>query len=261
MLTCERLFDTQPKLYFWTFTFKRVHCDWQYSYLWAGFIRDMSHRFGECLFGVRVLETHKEHGLHYHAILNKRINVHMARKIGKKYGMGIMHVKRCDRGAINYLVPYLQKDNPLYSGIRRWNTVGGFRGVKTKNIQSDNPYTRNMVKITGGRQSSFPLATTVYNISKQHGDIQKWPEREKAKLPGILQSFAQESLPKRIYHLRSRFECNWNTIRKPQKIDLSEERDRALHTTPIKFGCMVWIPGAGWQHESRVKVVDGDTPF
>jgi len=176
ILSCERLFDCYPKCYFWTFTFVDCMPDWWYPKHWSRFVRDLSDLYGGCLFGMKVLEPHTEHGLHYHAILNRRVSVHLVRRIGKRYGIGRVQVKRADMGSAYYLAKYLSKGGAIHKGMHRWNTVGGFVGVKCKNIEIDSPYHRTMKKLCFGQKVGFGVASQIFRFSRLHGDFEDWPK-------------------------------------------------------------------------------------
>jgi len=143
ILSAEKLFELGARVYFWTFTFREVWPDWWYPSVWRCFTRDLGNLYGGNYCGVRVLEPAEHHGLHYHCLINRRMNIHLIRRIGAKYGMHIIKVKRCGKreGVIRYLLPYL---NPLRCGItpgmRRWGTMGAFIGVKVNNIIVETPY-------------------------------------------------------------------------------------------------------------------------
>lgn len=141
-LSCEKLFQEWAPIYFWTFTFAKVLPDWWYPYRWHGFIRDLQKLYGGHLMGLRVIELHSEHGLHYHALLNKRIWVGFVRRIGKRYGIGRVqvHKQAATPGAAFYLGQYLDKRKfPSQSRLARWHSVGGFPSVKVKNIEIQSP--------------------------------------------------------------------------------------------------------------------------
>lgn len=176
-MTCERLFQTQEYVYFWTFTFKNVYADWIYSNAWAGFIRELSNWYGQGLFGVRVIEPHKSHGLHYHALLNQRIPIGLVRRIGKKYGIGHVWVKRADPGSIGYLAKYLQKakDNPLHPGMQRWHTVGGFVGVRKNDLVLE-CLTSNVMRQFSAfmGQIHFGVSCLLYHYARCYGYLGDW---------------------------------------------------------------------------------------
>lgn len=180
ILSGLKLFDAFPRIYFWTFTFVDVSPDWWYPAAWNAFSKDLQNWFGFQVVGLRVLEIHPaeySHGLHYHALLNKRVSVHVVRHIGKKYGFGRIEVEQADRGSVYYLSKYLAKNTGrLAPGMRRWGTIGGFRQVKKSSIIIDSAFHRNMKKLHHGRKVEFETVTEVLRLSKAWGDIQDWPK-------------------------------------------------------------------------------------
>lgn len=143
--TAERLFECFKPIYFWTFTYRVVMPDWWYSRTWASFIRKLQDCYGGTLKGVKVLEFHKDHGVHYHALLNNRVPVWLVRRLAKKSGMGRVQVKKANAKSIAYLAKYLSKqmgrDELGFSGGARWGTVGGFKGCRVRDIEIESPYT------------------------------------------------------------------------------------------------------------------------
>jgi len=258
VLTAEKFFDIYPKAYFWTFTFTSVMPDWWYSRNWAGFIRDLQHLHGEMVLGLRVIEVHPGgHGLHYHAILNKRMNVHFVRRLGRRHGIGRVHVKTCDMGAAHYLVPYLSKDDTLFKGIRRWSTVGGFIGVKKRDVVCETPFHFNMEKIAGGKKINYHFATTIFRLSQLWGHVESWPHEALACLGPHgekLRSVTPWKGRSNVFVLNPN--KTWDTIRKPQK-PIEGDGPQKIYADGTTFGCMVMHEGR-WVHESKVQNVDPD---
>lgn len=145
-MSANTLYKQTWRLYFWTFTCVDVHPDWCYSNIWNAFAKDLQNLYGGLLAGIKVIEFHESHGIHWHAILNQRMYAPIVRRIGKRYGIGRVHVRRkpADEGAIGYLADYLTEDfkrtNPLYCRASRWGTVGRFKGTRVRDIE-----------VTGGR--------------------------------------------------------------------------------------------------------------
>jgi len=146
--SCEILFEQEPEVYFWTFTFIRPMPDWWYANTWQAFIRDLQRLYGGELRGIKVTELHQTHGIHFHALLNHRVWVGEVRRLCKRYGLGRVHVEKCDRNAIDYLAKYLSKQHTkgqkLFCGIRRWHTIGAFRGCKVRNVEIRSEFTRRL---------------------------------------------------------------------------------------------------------------------
>lgn len=159
LMTAHKLFECAARkrasCYFWTFTFKRVLHDWEYPERWHKFIRELSDMHaGMC--GVRVVEPHKRHGLHYHCIIDVRVSRHVVCAIGKKYGIGFVWVERCDMGTAHYLSKYLGKESRRMLSLtgrrlRKWGTIGGFQGVRYKDIVVDSAYMRARRRIVKER--------------------------------------------------------------------------------------------------------------
>ena len=151
LLSAERLFSFGENVYLWTFTFDDVYDDCQYAYLWHGFSLAIGGLYGGYLAGLRVVEVHPggrlglgSHGLHYHLLVNRRLNVHMVARLGKRWHIGWIHVvkRKIDYGSALYLAKYMSKgrreDN--LRGIRRWACMWMLRGVKKNEVRVESPY-------------------------------------------------------------------------------------------------------------------------
>lgn len=165
-LSCALLFRQEQPIYFWTFTFDKLYPDWFLSRAWGDFITDLGNLYGGRLKGIKVAELHETHGIHYHALLNKRIWVEVVRRIGRRYGIGRVYVLRATPGAIAYLEQYIKPSGQsrMSPGIRRWSTVGGFDGVKCRDIDIDSPYHRvilEMQQLTGIKKVSWGAASNI----------------------------------------------------------------------------------------------------
>jgi len=182
IMSVDRLFSLRKKVYFWTFTFKQVYHEWEYPTLWHSFIRGMelahgTGRQGACIRGLRVLEPHERHGLHYHMLTNKRLSVHIVRRVGRRFGMGRVHVEECDRGTGYYLAKYLGKNQKAFCTRRRsWGSVGGFMQCKVKDVEVDSAFSRNMKGLFNGHQVDFKTTSFVLALSRIHGDLALWPK-------------------------------------------------------------------------------------
>lgn len=148
--SAEKLFEQESPIYFWTFTMEKTLPDWNYSSVWSTLIRYLSNLYGGTLKGLKVLELHKDHGIHWHALLNKRIWVGQVRRIGRKIGVGRVDVDKVRnvQGTIKYLSEYLSKEfidqNIMYSRCSRWGTVGGFQGVRVRDVEMDSEFHRRI---------------------------------------------------------------------------------------------------------------------
>jgi len=144
-LTALRLWETNScKVYFWTFTFYTVHSDWESSELFSAFLRDLRRTIGGDWGGVRVAELHREHGLHFHALINRRLALDVVRRVAKRHAIGRIHVCRADQTAAGYLAKYLskQKDGPkTKSGrnMRRWASFGNVVKTRVSDLVNNSP--------------------------------------------------------------------------------------------------------------------------
>jgi len=141
------------------------------------------------LQGLRVLETHKTHGLHYHCLLNQRLNVHVVRRIAKKFCIGWVHVVRCNANTSYYLAKYLTKDNPLWWGMRRWGTIGGFSQVKVNNIEVQSHFHRNKERLLGEEKVDIRIVGECYRSSILYGPYRDWPIDKRRTFRRILRRF------------------------------------------------------------------------
>ena len=122
-LTVEELFKREKRLYMWTFTFPEALPSWWCPRCWDKLAVKLRKWYGK-MNGVRVMEWHEFHGAHFHVILNKRMSVHVVRRLATQCGFGIIHVVRCDKGAARYLSKYLNKKNKFPFSGRRWVSMG-----------------------------------------------------------------------------------------------------------------------------------------
>ena len=121
-MSVDRMFDVFTEVYMWTLTFKDTMPDWRYPVAYDMFMTELQNRHGKLIQGLRVIEVHPGgHGLHYHLLVQMRVGVRLVRQIGKKYGIGRVHVTRCNnRDQGKYLAKYLGKKGlPLTEGMRR----------------------------------------------------------------------------------------------------------------------------------------------
>jgi hypothetical protein len=169
LMTCDRLFASYPKVYFWTFTWKKVWNDWDYPHAWRGFIRDLNDRYGHYICGIRVLEPHVSHGLHYHMLCNLRVSVWEVRRIGKQYGIGRVHVDKAGPHSAMYLSKYLNKDSPKLHGVSRWHTVGPFVGVNVNQIIIESDYMNARRKVVV-EQLPFGYEELLHRVFDLHGE-------------------------------------------------------------------------------------------
>jgi len=142
--TARKLFESGEQIYFWTFTFAELHDDWEASRLFSKFLDHLRKVMGGDWGGVRVVELHKTHGVHYHALLNRRLAVDVVRRVGRCHGIGRIHVKRADSGSVGYLSKYLRKQRagPLCESgrnARRWAAFGDIDRTRCCDIVYESP--------------------------------------------------------------------------------------------------------------------------
>jgi len=210
IMSVGRLFDGGGRVYFWTLTFVNVHNDDEYGRLWTGFWKGMSVAHGsfrrwKCP-GIRVIEPHESHGLHFHFLTKKRLSVHIVRRIGKRFGIGRIDVQKCDRGAGLYLSKYLGKSKSFGMRVRSWGAMGGFLVCRKSDVEVDSSFHRNMafiVERTGGR-IDMGMSTAIFQHSLLHGDMDNWSD--KRGLTYFQVGKRRLSLPGR--EIRDRYPCS-----------------------------------------------------
>lgn len=145
LMSAQALFGLGRRVYFWTFTFKNTYPDWWYPAAWRKFALAVYNLYGGDVCGLRVIEAHKEHGLHYHLLVNRRMSIHLIRRIATPLGIFWIHVSKraVPFAAALYVSKYVTKYGPkLHEGIHRWNTFGAFQAVKKNSVIIDSPYMR-----------------------------------------------------------------------------------------------------------------------
>ncbi len=113
----------QQQLFLWTFTFKEVLGVKETRKRWNHLLTLLLRTWPK-LQGLRVFESHEEHGLHVHLLTNQFIDVNQARELAQQAGWGRIHVKRARREQAGYLAKYLSKERP--ECLKRWRLWAGF---------------------------------------------------------------------------------------------------------------------------------------
>jgi len=187
--TVERLATYNPKLYFWTFTYRQVPFNdtwamWQ----WAQFMRKVNNAF-PLLKGVRVVELHRSHGIHFHALVNDRIPLERFRRIGWPHGFGRLSVQAADIGSAGYMAKYLTKSYREQNGFgrrRRWGAMGGFPVCRCRDVVYDTDYMRNHQAMFGGLKIPCGLAMIMRSYSDVWGECWQWPAFIKTRVRDAL---------------------------------------------------------------------------
>lgn len=148
--TVKKMARKVTRLYFWTFTFREVHSVKKATAYWNEFLtllkRNLSFR------GVRVIELHEDHGVHFHVITDKRYKIRKMLDMGERYGFGRTHVAQVTdvAGNIVYLCKYLSKPRPpCLKRARLWAAFGEIERTRVKDIVSDSPLLREIRRIMG----------------------------------------------------------------------------------------------------------------
>ena len=130
----------------WTFTFRALNADWDCSKYFSNFLRELQKRnwCPDGLGGVKVAELHKEHGVHFHALVNRRLPIDYVRKLWRRYGGGRLHVCVADIGAAKYLSKYLSKgkEKPFAESGgrgRSWASFGEVRKTRVCDLVNESP--------------------------------------------------------------------------------------------------------------------------
>jgi hypothetical protein len=206
--TVRKMLRQNPKLYFWTFTFREVHSLATAMRLWNQLLtvlkRSLQFR------GVRVLELHEEHGCHFHVITNKRFQIEELLALGKRYGFGRTNVKRVTdpAQAVSYLCKYLSK--PRARCLRRarlWSAFGKIERTRVRDVVLDTEKMRLLRRIIGKPSVQDELNGTESPVVEP----KRWgPERnfrralQKAEIAYLL-SFDPEYLERQEIWQKARF--------------------------------------------------------
>jgi len=143
--TCEAAFK-RPKVFLWTFTFKRSLNVEKARKLWS----EANNRFRKSgvLVGLRAFEMHPGgHGLHIHMVTETFVPVQLVRRIwtgaATDYEGGRIHVEAVPVERATYIGKYLTKKRPeCLKGARLWASVGGLPSSKVKDIVRECGLTR-----------------------------------------------------------------------------------------------------------------------
>jgi hypothetical protein len=184
ILTALRLFDSYPKsMYFWTITSVRVMCDWQYPIAWKRFSEILHNNMGFCV-GVRVLEPHESHGLHYHMLINRRVGIELMRRWARAAGFGWkgqcprVHVCKATVGAAYYIAKYISKGGVIHRGLHRWGMIGGYAPTRKNLLEIDSITMRAFRKVTDGMKWPYAECRALWAECELHAQIvlDRWQE-------------------------------------------------------------------------------------
>jgi hypothetical protein len=206
--TVRKMLRQNPKLYFWTFTFREVHSLKIAMRLWNEFLTLLTRRLG--FRGVRVLELHEEHGCHFHVITNKRFPIRKILGLGERYSFGRIDVRRITDAAraVSYLCKYLSKPRVrCLKRARLWSAFGEIERTRVKDVLLDTEKVRLLRRIMGKPSVQDELN----GIQSPIVGTKKWrPERnfrwalQKAQIAYLL-SFDPDYLERQQIWQKARF--------------------------------------------------------
>jgi hypothetical protein len=189
--SAERLFEIYKHVYFWTFTFVSVPIDDQYANEDWNLLHQRMKNVWPDLRGLKVIELHRSHGIHYHALVNMRIPIDRVKRLARGNGnlvghnryldFGRMSVVRADPGSIDYMCFYLNKQyRKTYEcyGGRRWGTIGGFNATHCRDVIYESPSHTNREEMFGVRKIPYRAMLKLSGLSSAYGHWKTWPEHE-----------------------------------------------------------------------------------
>jgi len=131
-------------------TFPVRMTDWrEVSRRWARFRRRVNKIYGGVAFpGVRVAEWHPGgHGWHLHYLTDVYRRVEAVRAAAEKVGFGrinVVYLGKRPQDMARYLAKHFSKDfrrpGSKSKGQRKWACMGGFQGVRVKDIEVRSTY-------------------------------------------------------------------------------------------------------------------------
>lgn len=195
--SAEQLFVRNKKIYFWTFTFREVPwCDTWAMKRWHLLMNGLTRHFPLCE-GLRVMELHKSHGIHFHAIINVFVPCDVMKRLGEPLGFGRMAVKIADRASVTYLSKYLTKTfadrNEFFGGRRRWGAIGGLPITRCKDLVYDGPMQRNKKLLFSSSQVGYKEFRLLCSFSDSYGLCAEWPLAIKMRFLTVLQSYGRNT--------------------------------------------------------------------
>ena len=206
--TVRKMLRQNPKLYFWTFTFREVHSLKTAMRLWNQFLTLLKRRLQ--FRGVRVLELHEEHGCHFHVLTNRRFAIRTILVFCERYGFGRVDVRQVKdvAKALGYICKYLAKLRPrCLKRARLWSAFGDIERTRVTDVLIDTPRVRLLRHIMGKPSVQDELN----GIQSPIVGTKKWrPERnfrramQKAEIAYLL-SFDPDYLERQEIWQKARF--------------------------------------------------------
>lgn len=192
LFSAEKLVAETGQLFLWTFTFREVPLsdDWALDQ-WIKACKNGKRDF-QGVHGLRVIELHKLHGMHFHLLLNSRFPVERMLRIFWPLGFGMINVEKCDLGASAYMAKYLTKkgrNGDFLGRRRRWGAFGGFRPTRCKDISYESNFQRNKILVMFLRFASQGFRARAFNAligASLFGSWPDWPETVKVRFLGVV---------------------------------------------------------------------------
>jgi len=209
--TVRKMLRHNPKLYFWTSTFREVHSLKKAMELWNQFLTLLKRKFG--FRGVRVLELHEEHGCHFHVITNRRFPIQKILLMCERYGFGRMEVRRVTDAALatSYLCKYLSKRRErCLKRARLWSAFGKIERTRVRDVLVDTPKVRLLRRIMG-KPSVEDELNGIKSAKTWRGELNFGRALQKAEIAYFL-SFDLEYLERQEI---------WQKVRLAGLVDLS----------------------------------------
>jgi hypothetical protein len=197
-----------PKLYFWTFTFREVHSLKTAMGGWNQFLTLLKRKLQ--FRGVRVLELHDEHGCHFHVITNQRFPIRKILAFSGRYGFGRSQVQTVSDAteAVRYLCKYLSKARPgCLKRARLWSAFGKIERTRVKDILTDTPLSRILRRVMGKPSVQDELngiESPVVGTKKRRPERNFRRAMQKAEIAYLL-SFDPEYLERQEIWQKARF--------------------------------------------------------
>jgi hypothetical protein len=193
-----------PKLYFWTFTFREVHSLKRAMQLWNQFLTLLKRKMG--FRGVRVLELHEEHGCHFHVITNRRFPIRSILEFTDRCDFGRIDVRRVTdtARAVGYLCKYLSKRREhCLKRARLWSAFGKIERTRVRDVLVDSPRVRLLRRIMG-KPSIEEELNGVHSAKTWRGELNFQRALQKTEIAYLL-SFDPEYLERQEVWQKVRF--------------------------------------------------------
>jgi hypothetical protein len=130
----DSLFERSSHVYMWTFTFPETLHAWLAAHSWLTLWQKLNNYYGRCS-GVRVMEFHRDHGIHFHVLIDRRVSIDVVRRMCRQCGFGRVHVCEIRREDRYYVAKYVNKDRDMPQGLRRWASFGTKHKTRCRDLE------------------------------------------------------------------------------------------------------------------------------